>query len=330
MNHAIICWGVAIFMGGCFECRSESIKRGSHEHVMAWGKGAQTRFIFRVVDTDGVPVENANVQASFGENWGGWNKGLTDSNGIFAVERVSAGEMIYNVRKQNYYDTDGGYKWCGAGEIIIEDGRWLPWGVTNTIILKKIKNPVALFAARGSYVVPTNGCPIGFDLIVGDWVSPYGKGTQDDLVVYLEEKVSDAYTWHKKLMITFGKSTLDGVCIQPKDNYSFFKSSYEAPLNGYSKAEVWEFDRVKESVLIDTGSSKEDCLIFRIRTETNNSGKVVSAYYGKIYGPVEYGRIGGGKTWLKINYYLNPTPNDRNLEFDPNKNLFGGRDRFAP
>ena len=39
----------------------------------------------------------------------------------------------------------------------------------------------------------------------------------------------------------------------------------------------------------------------------------------------EYGRrcrIGGGKAWLKFTYYLNPAPNDRNLEFDPKRNLF--------
>lgn len=49
------------------------------------------------------------------------------------------------------------------------------------------------------------------------------------------------------------------------------------------------------------------------------TGNIISAQYGKIYGD-----------FLAFTYYLNPSPNDRNVEFDPDQNLFGGRDRFAP
>jgi hypothetical protein len=35
------------------------------------------------------------------------------------------------------------------------------------------------------------------------------------------------------------------------------------------------------------------------------------AHYGKIYGD-----------FMNFTYYLNPTPNDRNVEFDPKRNLF--------
>src|SRR5204863_9024831 len=50
---------------------------------------------------------------------------------------------------------------------------------------------------------------------------------------------------------------------------------------------------------------------FRIRTSVHASGKIVSANYGKIYGD-----------FMDFTYYLNPTPNDRNIEFDPKRNLF--------
>ncbi len=39
-------------------------------------------------------------------------------------------------------------------------------------------------------------------------------------------------------------------------------------------------------------------------------GNIVSAHYGKIYGD-----------FMQFSYYLNPTPNDRNVEFDPKQNL---------
>jgi len=41
--------------------------------------------------------------------------------------------------------------------------------------------------------------------------------------------------------------------------------------------------------------------------------------YGKFRGPLE---VEGGKDLcLKMSYYVNPTPNDLNMEFDPSNNL---------
>jgi len=51
---------------------------------------------------------------------------------------------------------------------------------------------------------------------------------------------------------------------------------------------------------------------FCIRTQTNEVGQVTNALYGKIYG-----QINGSFT-----YFLNPTPNDRNVEHDPKRNVF--------
>ena len=49
---------------------------------------------------------------------------------------------------------------------------------------------------------------------------------------------------------------------------------------------------------------------FRVRTKLDENGNVVSARYGKIYGD-----------FMQFSYYFNPTPNDRNVEFDPKQNL---------
>jgi hypothetical protein len=56
---------------------------------------------------------------------------------------------------------------------------------------------------------------------------------------------------------------------------------------------------------------------FRVRTALDHQGNVVSAQYGKIYGDL-----------AQFRYYLNPTPNDRNIEFDPKQNLVGGLQSF--
>ena len=63
-------------------------------------------------------------------------------------------------------------------------------------------------------------------------------------------------------------------------------------------------------------------MCFRIRTTRDENGNVTSSYYGKIYGDIilkqGYGYVVGGTEFL---YYLNPTPNDRNLEWDMKHNL---------
>jgi hypothetical protein len=44
----------------------------------------------------------------------------------------------------------------------------------------------------------------------------------------------------------------------------------------------------------------------------DSNGNAKSALYGKIYGDT---------MMMNFHYYLNPTPNDRNVEFDPKQNL---------
>lgn len=62
---------------------------------------------------------------------------------------------------------------------------------------------------------------------------------------------------------------------------------------------------------------------FRVRTKRNEKGEIVSALYGKIYGPIEF-RIFTNGMDAQFTYYLNPTPNDRNTEFEAKRNLFPG------
>jgi len=67
-----------------------------------------------------------------------------------------------------------------------------------------------------------------------------------------------------------------------------------------------------------------------VRTVLDEKGNILSALYGKIHGDITVSGTLRETSKIIFTYYLNPTPNDRNIEFDPNKNLFGGRDRFAP
>ena len=63
------------------------------------------------------------------------------------------------------------------------------------------------------------------------------------------------------------------------------------------------------------------CLCFRVRTKYDDKGKVVEAFYGKIYGDIAMGWSYQGVSSISFLYYFNPTPNDRNLEWDMKNNL---------
>jgi hypothetical protein len=54
----------------------------------------------------------------------------------------------------------------------------------------------------------------------------------------------------------------------------------------------------------------------------DDSGNVKSALYGKIPGNFRfYAGTKAPTSGMGFDYYLNPTPNDRNVEFDPKRNL---------
>jgi len=58
-----------------------------------------------------------------------------------------------------------------------------------------------------------------------------------------------------------------------------------------------------------------------MRTVLDEKGNIISASYGKIYGPIEYGELDNDRGGVRFIYYLNPTDSDRNIEFDPSRNL---------
>ena len=56
----------------------------------------------------------------------------------------------------------------------------------------------------------------------------------------------------------------------------------------------------------------------------DKKGKVVSALYGKIDRDFRFDIFNSKTAALLFTYYLNPNANDRNMEFDPKRNLLTG------
>ena len=104
------------------------------------------------------------------------------------------------------------------------------------------------------------------------------------------------------------------ITVPDAEKGSDLRSPHEAPANGYQP------QLIRENLHHpgQTGKSDYDVnrnYFFRVRTILDANGNVKSALYGKIYGDPEQ---------MNLSYYLNPTPNDRNNEFNPKQNLLGG------
>jgi len=110
--------------------------------------------------------------------------------------------------------------------------------------------------------------------------------------------------------------------VEDQDPVSEFKSPRYAPESGYEPKLVNRIGRTAPDKPIKESGKSDIVYFFRVRTIIDESGHVTSALYGKIYGDLRFDIINGNPAYLLFDYYLNPTPNDRNMEFDPKQNLF--------
>ncbi|HTV41407.1 MAG TPA: hypothetical protein VMF08_12570 [Candidatus Sulfotelmatobacter sp.] len=273
----------------------------------------------KVIGEDGNPVAGADVSAeydvarpagsdqpSFGDV-----KGLTDSNGIFVASHTdSSWNLGIIAEKAGYYRTHIGY------QFYFDDKRRHP---SFTLILKKIGRPIPMYAKRLNTHVPALDKPVGFDLMAGDWVAPYGKGVNSDILFTGHFNKGANGESDFTLAVGFpnpgdGIQEFDAPALiqDAKMGQSDLRSSNEAPIDGYQSQWV-QTDNRKPGQPVETNRNPNHNYYFRVRTVLDSQGNILSTHYGKIYGD-----------FMQFTYYLNPTPNDRNIEFDPKQDLLGG------
>jgi hypothetical protein len=179
------------------------------------------------------------------------------------------------------------------------------------LLLKKIGKPIPMYAKRLNTHVPDLDKPVGFDLEAGDWVAPYGIGANADILFtgHFDKRVDGESDF--TLTVNFPRVG-DGIQefkVPEANKGSELRSPHEAPTNGYQSQWV-QTDNRKPGKPVETNRDPNRNYLFRVRTELDDKGNVKSALYGKIYGD-----------FMEFSYYLNPTPNDLNVEFDPKQNL---------
>ena len=243
--------------------------------------------------------------------------------------------------KEGFYRVDGILtRFTNMTEFVFK--KWLPYDEVQTVTLQKVGKKIPLFVKeaypkRNQDLTTASDRKFCYDLVKGDWMPPFGKGEQADIEFKLLPRedfgmgmgpsgIPDP-AFRDTIQVEFVGNDNGIVKVLPPPGAVLKVRT--APQDGYrSKFNIW-FGQTK-TMQDDTNIDKEACHAFRIRTVRNERGEIVSALYGKIYGDfrISY-RYYLIPTGVEFTYYLNLTPNDRNLEWDMEHNLCPVRDSFT-
>lgn len=295
----------------------------------------------KVVNEDAKPISGATAAISFLQGRDrDRHEGMTNEDGKYSASGMSIVGVRVSAKAENHY----------AASLHHSPDFKRPRGKDElTLVLPTIREPVSLFSCRVHYLqFPAQNEWLGYDFAAGDWVAPHGEGEEADIRFRFRteftgyagsgEKLERAMEISKTLAQRAGKEfseeefrksaghwegTLELSFPGEKEGlievvdrfwpHSELKLPHRAPESGYSPTRRYEaHTRGPRMDDPDVG------YFLRTRVQLDAKGDIVSAHYAKIYGDFRFDPRGA----VSFTYYFNPTPNDRNLEFDPKRNLF--------
>ena len=291
---------------------------------------AKMKFSVQVVDDAGSPIADCKVNAvvfshwKAGEGFGrAYHKAtpmVTDRNGDanFQIESKTSDLTYYAEPPEGYYRTYHEEYFFGQPA---KNGVWQPENEKFKVILKRKKNPIAMYARGVGWQekaeIPEVEKACGFDLVVSDWVAPHGKGKIADLLFNLVREQRARNDYDATLTVSFSNEG-DGIVSYkaPAGKGSRLMMPYMAPEKGY-KNKLKKSRQAEPGKTTVPGYSRDQHYFIRVRTVLDEQGNVVSALYGKIQEDIKF----WNNRAMRFTYYVNPAPNDRNVEYDPKKNL---------
>ena len=308
--------------------------------------------VFVVDDRTGEPMKDVSVTGSFRMD-NGWlafkggeppnrDSAVTDVNGRCRLRgRTNCGRMGVWARNppSGYYAPRRGWGRRFSEKNLL--GIWQPDNLVATIRLQRVEHPIPLFVKACKLdvkreIADVNGGRFALDLMAGDWLPPFGEGKvadiefarlpHEDLGSGMNDSDVRGTSFRDSMAVRFPGEGNGLVESNPAPNLRLRIRT--APEDGYRPDYLCWTGRNRKLEYV--GSYDENrCFCFRIRTRRDDRGRIVGAYYGKIYGDItfvyqfrpEFVPVAS----VCMSYYLNPTPLDRNLEWDRKTNL--GPDR---
>lgn len=273
-----------------------------------------------VLNTEGQPVEGARVEASL--HGPGNATGTTGPDGTLILNLNRGANLTLQVSRDGYYAT-GGRIWDG-GVYKGPDGkltaRELPKAFT--IELKAVRDPVFLHHRRFRGHAPKVGEPAGFDLRIGDWVAPHGKGRVPDLRFRFFDVAVDGEAYRGSLEISFpnpGDGLQSFQAARPFSNEfgSDLAPPHRAPVEGYQ--ESWTFRQAyTPGSPPELDSVPQRNFLLRTRTEQDADGRIIAACYGWVQGEFQFDPRSEDGPQLVFTYFFNPDPDPeaRSLEYN--------------
>lgn len=282
----------------------------------------------KVVDEQGDPIEGAEVTIWY-VNYRDEEMKVIKTDAQGRIEDTGDPELRINlsVTKEGYYETS--YRKSEGTSLSKDQDHDL------TVPLRKRINPIPLYAKKSIIGLPRKNDWIGYDLQVGDIVKPDGTGQRADFFVKIDSlqvlpngEIAPTNNIGK-LFIKFPNKH-EGM----KYEHDLYIKQSEmpmpsiAPISGYQNSH----ERI-EKAFYNESFQRDSGIFLRVRVIENEQGDVEKVNYAKIstdisFDPRETGwhvdDEGKPKLYgtISFTYYFNPNVNDRNLEFDPERNLF--------
>ena len=313
----------------------------------------------KVVDGDGFPVSNAVVNVSFtsghvvfGKGTSHYYKGYTGQDGRTTVRFNCNSSLVHwSVKANGFYPSESRKEVFKIEVIpippIFYKVNMLEHEKHGEITLYRKKNPQPMYAYSRQMRVETpieNG-RYGFDLQYFDWLPPFGNGKTADFYYVRERKdvgrVKSLISQNDEHRIRVFRSDEPGApqfgdvvgriefeagggaYVRKQTGNENFPATHCADLAAnYSTSIPIKICENNGKLWLQEGPviTESEYMVIRSRLKYDEHGNVISANYSKIIGP-----WGVGSLMCPYETVFNPRPNDINLEFDPERNLYQGK-----